>query len=192
MSSELEKMERGEWYDANNDAQLLEMRIKAKDLCFDLDHTKPGDVEKRKDILTQLLGYYPENLEIISPFMCDYGSRIQLGKNIFINSSCYFMDGGSITMGDYVFVGPYCGFYTANHPLDYQKRNQGLEIALPIRVGSNVWFGAHVSVMPGVTIGDDCVIGAGSVVTKDIPPHSLAYGNPCRVVKQWDENQKSF
>ena len=82
--------------------------------------------------------------------------------------------------------------YSENHPLDYQKRNQGLEIALPIRVGSNVWFGAHVSVMPGVTIGDDCVIGAGSVVTKDIPPHSLAYGNPCRVVKQWDENQKSF
>ena len=80
MSSELEKMERGEWYDANNDAQLLEMRIKAKDLCFDLDHTRPGDVEKRKDILTQLLGYYPENLEIISPFMCDYGSRIQLGE----------------------------------------------------------------------------------------------------------------
>lgn len=192
MSSELEKMYRGEWYDANNDPQIIEMRIKAKDLCFDLDYLKPSEMEKRKDVITQLLGYYPENLELISPFMCDYGHLIHLGKNVFINSFCYFMDGGSITIGNDVFIGPYCGFYTANHAMDYKERNSGIEIALPIHVGNNVWFGANVSVMPGVTIGDDCVIGAGSVVTKDIPPHSLACGNPCRVIKQWDENQKSF
>lgn len=192
MNSELEKMYQGEWYDANNNPQIIEMRIKAKDLCFDLDHIRPSEIENRKEIIRQLLGYYPDNLELLSPFMCDYGHLIHLGKNVFINSYCYFMDGGSITIGDNVFIGPYCGFYTANHPIDYKERNRGMEIALPIRIGNNVWFGANVSVMPGITIGDDCVIGAGSVVTKDIPPHSLACGNPCRVIKQWDENQKSF
>ena len=97
----------------------------------------------------------------------DYGKNIKLGKNVFVNINNYFMDGASIEIGDHVFIGPSCGFYTANHPLNYTRRNQGLEKALPIKVGNNCWFGADVSVMPGVTIGAGCVIAAGAVVTKD-------------------------
>ena len=99
------------------------------------------------------------------------------------------MDGARIIIGDHVFIGPYCGFYTATHPLEYKRRNQGLEKALPITIGNNCWLGANVSVMPGVTIGEGCVIGAGSVVTKDIPAYSLAAGVPC-VVKRKIENEE--
>lgn len=182
--NEKEKMEQGLWYDANNDTELIDQRIKAKDLCFDLNQTRPGAIEKRNKILKELLGYQPDNLELISPFMCDYGNNIKIGKNVFINSNCYLMDGGKIIIGDYVFIGPSCGLYTANHPLDHQTRNQGLEIALPIIIGNNVWLGGNVVILPGVTIGDNCVIGAGSVVTKNIEANSIACGNPCKVIKQ--------
>ena len=93
------------------------------------------------------------------------------------------LDEAPVTFGDNVFIGPNCGFYTAGHPVDAAERNRGLEYARPITVGGSVWFGAGVTVLPGVTIGDDCVIGAGSVVVKDIPPHSVAVGNPCKVIK---------
>lgn len=182
--NEKEKMEQGLWYDANNDTYLIEQRIKAKDLCFDLNQTRPREKEKRDGLIVELLGYQPNNLELISPFMCDYGNNIKLGKNVFINSSCYFMDCGKITIGDNVFIGPSCGLYTANHPLDFQTRNQGLEQALPITIGNNVWLGGNVVILPGITIGDNCVIGAGSVVTKDIDTNSIACGNPCKVIKK--------
>ena len=143
-------------------------------------------MEKKKILIEQLLGYLPKNLEIVTPFICDYGKNIHLGNNIFINCQCYFMDGADITVGDNVFIGPYCGFYTATHPLDYNNRNKGLEKALPIVIGDNCWFGANVSVMPGVTIGSGCVIAAGSVVTKDVPCHSMVAGVPAKVIKEID------
>ena len=182
--TEKEKMEQGLWYDANNDTYLIEQRIKTKDLCFDLNQTRPGEKKKRNELIIKLLGYQPNNLELISPFMCDYGNNIKLGKNVFINSSCYFMDCGKITIGDNVFIGPSCGLYTANHPLDFQTRNQGLEQALQITIGNNVWIGGNVVILPGITIGDNCVIGAGSVVTKNIDANSIACGNPCKVIKK--------
>ena len=158
--------------------------MNAKDLCFELNQIKPSNLEKRNSIINKLLGYQPDNLELLSPFTCDYGNNIVLGKNVFINSNCYFMDGAKITVGDNVFIGPSCGFYTANHPLDYQTRNQGIEQALPILIGNNVWLGGNVIVLPGVEIGDGCVIGAGSVVTKDIEANSIATGVPCKVIKK--------
>ena len=100
-----------------------------------------------------------------------------------MNVGCTVLDGAPVTFGNNVFVAPGCGFYTAGHPLDAERRNAGLEYALPIRVGNDVWIGAHVCVLPGVTIGDGAVIGAGSVVTRDVPPGVLAVGNPCRVVR---------
>lgn len=182
--TEREKMELCMWYDANNDEELFKQRIIAKDLCFDLDHLRPSDKEKRLEVIEKLLGYQPIDLELISPFMCDYGNRINLGKNVFINSNCYLMDGGGITIGDNVFIGPSCGLYTAVHSLDFESRNKGLEKALPIIIGNNVWLGGNVVILPGVTIGDGCVIGAGSVVTKNIEASSVACGNPCRIVKK--------
>ena len=180
---EKEKMLLGKWYDAT-DQELVKQRLNAKDLCFELNQIKPSNLEKRNSIINKLFGYQPDNLELLSPFTCDYGNNIVLGKNVFINSNCYFMDGAKITVGDNVFIGPSCGFYTANHPLDYQTRNQGIEQALPILIGNNVWLGGNVIVLPGVEIGDGCVIGAGSVVTKDIEANSIATGVPCKVIKK--------
>ena len=181
--NEREKMLLGKWYDAT-DQELVKQRLNAKDLCFELNQIKPSNLEKRNSIINKLLGYQPDNLELLSPFTCDYGNNIVLGKNVFINSNCYFMDGAKITVGDNVFIGPSCGFYTANHPLDYQTRNQGIEHSLPILIGNNVWLGGNVIVLPGVEIGDGCVIGAGSVVTKDIEANSIATGVPCKVIKK--------
>ena len=175
--TEKEKMEAGLWYDANNDQELIDQRLVCQDLCFELNQLKPSD-EKRNEIIEKILGYFPENLVLLSPFTADYGKNIKLGKNVFVNINNYFMDGASIEIGDHVFIGPSCGFYTANHPLNYTRRNQGLEKALPIKVGNNCWFGANVSVMPGVTIGAGCVIAAGAVVTKNMPDNSLIAGVP--------------
>lgn len=187
MMSEKEKMKMGQWYDANNDNELINARKKAQDLCFELNQLKPSCEKERKLLIQHLLGYAPKDLVLLSPFTCDYGNHIHIGKNVFININNYFMDGADITIGDYVFIGPYCGFYTANHPLDYKNRNKGLEIALPITIGNNVWIGANVSVMPGVTIGDGCVIAANTVVTKDIKPNSLVAGVPARIFRKIEQ-----
>lgn len=181
--TEQEKMKLGMWYDANNDQELIDLRIKAMDLCFELNQLKPSFIAKRHQILTKLLGYEPHDLILMSPFICDYGKNIRFGDRVFVNANCYFMDGAEIIIEDDVKIGPFCGFYTANHPFDVKQRDEGLEIALPIHIGKSVWLGANVSIMPGVHIGDHCVIGAGSVVTHDIEAGTLAYGNPCRVMK---------
>ena len=121
---------------------------------------------------------------ITAPFWCDYGYHITLGENFYANHNLVILDVAKVTFGDHVFVAPNCGFYTAGHPIDFKRRNQGLEYAYPITVGSHVWFGAGVQVMPGVTIGDNVVIGAGSVVTKDIPANVVAVGNPCKILRE--------
>lgn len=180
--NEKDKMLANEWYDAN----LLKERMKAQDLCHDFNQTKPSDEKRRQEILVELLRYIPKNAEVASPFMTDYGYNVKLGENVFININDYFMDGAEITLGNNVFVGPSCGFYTASHPLDAEDRNKGLEKASPISIGSNVWLGGNVSVMPGVTIGEGSVIGAGSVVTKDMPDNVLAAGVPCKVIREID------
>ncbi len=180
--NEKNKMLAGEWYDANNDKDLGAERMKAKDLCFDLNHVRPSNQTQRQEIITELLNYEPQSLELLSPFQADYGYNINLGQRVFINHDCYFMDCNKIAIGDDVFIGPNCGFYTAIHPLEYQARNEGIEQALPINIGNNVWIGANVVVLPGVTIGDGAVIGAGSVVAKDIPANALALGTPAKTV----------
>lgn len=188
--TELEKMKMGMWYDANFDKELLDLRMEAQDLCRQYSMTSLKDIEEKNSILNKLFGYLPEGLTIIPSFICDYGKNIHLGKDIFINAHCYIMDGADITIGNNVFIGPYTGLYTSTHPLDYKRRNAGLEKALPIKIGNNCWFGANVSVMPGVTIGNGCVIAAGSVVTKDIPDNSLAAGVPAKVIKNIEQEAK--
>ena len=186
--TEKEKMLAHEWYDANFDEELSDDRKRAKDLCFEFNQTRPSHTNKRFEILTDLFGYPLENVEINSPFDTDYGWNVKLGRNVFVNSNCYFMDGGGITIGNDVFIGPSCGFYTAHHPLTYPERNKGLELAQPIIIGNNIWFGGNVVVTPGVTISDGSVIAAGSVVTTDIPSHSLVASVPAKVVRTIDEN----
>lgn len=183
MKTEKEKAREGILYDANNDAELLAERLAAADMTYELNRLRPSQVAEREAVIRRLLGKTGKNVSIVSPFYCDYGYNIETGENFFMNMNCVILDGAKVTFGDNVFVAPGCGFYTAGHPLDAERRNAGLEYALPIRIGNNVWIGAQVCVLPGVTIGDNSVIGAGSVVTKDIPSGVLAAGNPCRVIR---------
>lgn len=186
--NEKEKMQNGLLYDANYDKELAEERIKCKNLCYEYNALAPGETEKRKELIKKILGSVRENFLIEQSFQCDYGYNIEIGENFYSNHNLVILDPAKVTFGDNVFIGPNCGFYTAEHPLDAETRNKGLETAKPIKVGNNVWFGGNVVVLPGVTIGDNTVIGAGSVVTKNIPSNVVAAGNPCKVIKQLENN----
>lgn len=186
--TEKEKMLAGLLYDANYNPDLIEERHRAKELCFDFNNTRPSDTETQAEIMKKLLGSTGERFEIIAPFYCDYGYNIKIGENFFANHNTVILDCAEVKFGDNVFVAPNCGFYTAGHPLDAERRNAGLEYAKPISVGDNVWIGAGVHVMPGVKIGSNVVIGGGSVVVKDIPDNCVAVGNPCRPVKEIPES----
>ena len=190
--TEKEKMQRQMLYDANCDDELLEERKRAKDVCYDFNRLHPSDTKNQIKLLKNFFGSTKEQFCIVAPFWCDYGYNIYIGKNFFTNHNTVILDGGKVTFGDNVFIAPNCGFYTAGHPIDSERRNKGLEYAYPITVGNNVWIGAGVQVMPGVTIGNNVVIGGGSVVVKDIPSNSVAVGNPCKVIRQiTDEDKKT-
>ena len=182
--TEKEKMLSQMLYDADHDAELVAERARAKDLCFDFNLTRPSDARGQEAIMKELLGKTKGSFTIVAPFWCDYGYNIEIGENFFANHNTVILDCAKVTFGDNVFIAPDCGFHTAGHPIDAERRNAGLEYAYPITVGDDVWIGAGVHVMPGVTIGSDVVIGGGSVVVKDIPSHSVAVGNPCRVIRQ--------
>lgn len=191
--TEKSKAAQGLLYDANYDEALIEERKQCKDVIHAYNHLLPSKLEERQKLIRQLLGKTCTSFLIEQPFYCDYGYNIEFGENFYTNFNCTILDGAKVTFGDNVFIAPNCGFYTAGHPLDVEQRNQGLEYAYPITVGNNVWFGAQVAVMPGVTIGDNTVIGAGSVVTKDIPSGVVAAGNPCRVIREiTEEDSKKY
>ena len=181
--NEKEKMLKGMLYDANYDKSLIEERTKCKSLCYEYNNLHPSETDKRKMLVKEILGKTKEDLLIEQPFVCDYGYNIEVGENFYANHNLVILDPAVVSFGDNVFIGPNCSFYTPIHPMDYETRNKGLEYAKPIKVGNNVWFGGNVTVLPGVTVGDNTVIGAGSVVTKDIPSNVLAFGNPCKVVR---------
>lgn len=188
--TEREKMQQGLLYDANYDAELLAERTRCKDLCFAYNQLQPSLGAQQEEIIRRLLGKTGERFCITAPFWCDYGWNIEIGENFYTNHNCVILDGAKVIFGDNVFIAPNCTFSTTGHPLDTEQRNQGLEYAYPITVGDNVWFGASVTVLPGVTIGSNTVIGAGSVVNRDIPDGVVAVGNPCRVVRKITEDDK--
>ncbi len=179
--TEKEKMLKGQWHDANFDPDLLKERQRAEELCYDFNTARPGS-DAQRAALAKLLGAdVPQGVAVLAPVWFDYGAQTHFSEGVFVNHGCYFMDGGTITIGKNVLIGPSCGFYTASHPMDYAARNTGLERALPIRIGDNCWFGGNVTVLQGVTIGSGCVIAAGSVVTHDLPDNCLAAGVPAEV-----------
>jgi maltose O-acetyltransferase len=181
VKTEYEKMIAGELYDAS-DKQLFEMRLKARSMIQEYNQTS-YDREKRALLLEKLFKKTGKNIDVQTPFFCDYGAHIEVGDNFFANFNCVFLDCNYIKMGDNVFLGPSVQLYAAFHPVDASQRVKGPELASPIIIGNNVWIGGSVIICAGVTIGDNTTIGAGSVVVKDIPANVLAAGNPCRVIR---------
>lgn len=186
-------MLRGQLYNANYDRELNEIRMRCKDLCYEFNHLKPSSVSEQERLVRRLIGKTGNRFCITAPFWCDYGCNIEIGENFYTNHNCVILDGAKVTFGNNIFIAPNCTFSTAGHPLDAQQRNQGLEYAYPITVGDNVWFGASVTVLPGVTIGSNTVIGAGSVVNRDIPSGVIALGTPCKVLREiTEEDRKKY
>lgn len=180
--TEKEKMLAEELYFVDVE-ELVNERISAKELCFEFNHTNPSNTEKRMEIIKKLFGKIGERFNIEPNFWCDYGYNIEVGNNFYSNHNLTILDVCKVTFGDNVFIGPNCSFYTAGHPIDAETRNKGLEYGKKISVGNNVWFGGNVVVLPGVTIGDNAVIAAGAVVTKDVPANTVVAGNPAVVKK---------
>lgn len=181
--TEKEKMLAGEIYDACN-PELLEELNAVKVLCQQYNQLLPTDFAARNKMLQQMLGQADADTFINQPFYCDYGKQIRVGKRFFANFCLTILDEAPVTFGDDCFVGPNVSIYTACHSTNPVERNTRQEWAKPVTIGNNVWIGGSVTILAGVTIGDNCTIGAGSVVTRDIPANSVAIGNPARVVKQ--------
>ena len=180
--SELEKMLSGDLYLAA-DPELSAMRLRARRLTREFNQTTEEELDRRFEILSLLFGETGKKITIEPPFHCDYGSHIYAGNDLFMNFGCVVLDCAEVYFGESVLCGPNVQIYTATHPLDALLRSQGPELAKPIRIGNRVWIGGGAIICPGVTIGDNTTIGAGSVVTKDIPANVFAAGNPCRVLR---------
>lgn len=181
--TEWEKAQAGYLY-LPDDEQLRDWRLQCREKCFEFNQTSPRESEKKDRILREIFGEIRGNFAIRPPFWCDYGFNISLGRDFYANHNCVILDGAKVTFGDSVFIAPNCVFSTAGHAIDPDLRAKGFEISQPITVGDRVWFGASVTVLPGVTIGDDSIIGAGSVVNRDIPSGVIAAGNPARVIRK--------
>ena len=185
MKTEKQKMLSGEFYNAL-DPQLAEERLRARTLLQEFNGATAGDEVKRKEIAGRLFGSVGKEIWIEPPFYCDYGSNISLGDFVFFNFNCVILDPARVSIGSRVMFGPQVQIYTATHPLSHTERRSGLEFALEIEIGSDVWVGGGAVINPGLKIGSRSVIGAGSVVTKDIPADVFAAGNPCKVIRAID------
>jgi maltose O-acetyltransferase len=181
MSSERDKMLAGQLYDPL-DPELVRARDRARNLCQDLNATREADQEARRRILRELFGAGGDSVWMQPPFFCDYGSNILLGERVFFNFNCVVLDVCGVTVGDFTLFGPAVQIYTATHPMNAVLRRKQ-EFAKPVEIGSDVWVGGGAILCPGVKIGSRSVIGAGSVVTRDIPEGVFAAGNPCRVIR---------
>lgn len=183
--TEKDKMLAGELYDPH-DRELVQARKRARDLCQDLNATREADQETRRSILRQLMGRGGESVWMQPPFFCDYGTNILLGERVYFNFDCVVLDVCEVKVGDFTRFGPAVQIYTAMHPMNAELRREQ-EFGKPIEIGSDVWVGGGAIICPGVKIGSKTVIGAGSVVTRDVPEGVFAAGNPCRVIREITE-----
>lgn len=201
MKTELQKCIDGEYYDCH-DGIFLDFKTKSRELVAQYNTIPYNEKDKRREVLKELLGSIGSNVSIANPFICDYGCNIYIGNNVSVNMNCTFVDCNKITIGNNVLIASNVQIYTAAHPIDLEERltpdwtpesNEYFcrTFALPVSIEDGCWIGGGVIIVPGVTIGRGSVIGAGSVVTKDIPANSLAVGNPCRVIRQINNNEKN-
>ncbi|AET66202.1 acetyltransferase (isoleucine patch superfamily) [Desulfosporosinus orientis DSM 765] len=187
--NEKEKMIKGDLYKAY-DEELFRERQNAKIALYQFNSLHPDEIEKRDNIIRSLFGKTRDKFFIEPPFRCDYGYNIYIGENFYSNYNCTILDCAKVLIGDNVMFGPNVNLFTAGHPINFEVRNEGLEYALPIVIGNNVWIGGGAIVNPRITIGDNVVIGSGSVVTKDIPSNSIAVGNPCKVIRKISDTDR--
>lgn len=188
--TEWERLQKGLPYN-DFDPDLFQRRIAAKKLFRAYNRTEDEEVELRRQILGQLLKKVGENVWIEPDFKCEFGKNITLGDNVYINFCCVVLDCAEVTIGAHALLGPNIGLYPVNHAADAEERMHGCCSGKPIRIGRNVWLGGDVKVLAGVTIGDNAIIGAGSIVTKDVPPDVVAAGVPCRVIRKITEADKT-
>ena len=183
MKTEKDKMLAGELYFAS-DPELVSERLHARQLTKQLNDSNPDESALRESILSKLIGEKGKNFWIEPPFYCDYGYNIKAGDDVFFNFNCVVLDVTPVTLGNRVLIAPNVQFYAATHPTDFKERGSLAEFGKPITIGDDVWIGGSSVICPGVTIGSRAIIGAGSVVTKDIPEDVIAAGNPCKVIRK--------
>ncbi len=182
--SEKEKMLNGKYYDPT-DNELKKDRMEARKLIHSLNQLKPAEEIKKNEIIKQLLGKTGKDFSVEPPFYCDYGYNIEVGENFYANFNCIILDVNKVLIGDEVQLGPGVHIYTVSHPSNPKERLSKNEYGEKVVIGNNVWVGGGTIILPGIEIGSDTTIGAGSVVTKDIPDNVVAVGNPCEVIKKF-------
>ncbi len=182
MKTEKEKMLAGEMY-YPADPELTKERLVARQLCARFNQSVPGEEAEQREILNTLFGTEVD-VRIEQPFYCDYGPNIQLGSQVYFNFGCVILDTAPVIIGDNVLIGPSVQIYAPLHPLDADERRSGIEYSRPIVIGADVWIGGNATICPGVTIGARSVVGAGSVVTRDVPEDVVVAGSPARVIKK--------
>ncbi len=186
-----EKMKNGLLYTDMGEG-LEEERMNCKELIYDYNLTRPSQINERKEILKKLLASTGENFFIEPPLHMAYGKNTHIGENFYANFNLVIVDDGDVYIGDNVMIAPNVTISPTGHPVEPETRKLGMQFSIPIRIGNNVWIGANSVILPGVTIGDNSVIGAGSIVTRDIPPNVVAVGNPCKVLRPISENDKKY
>lgn len=189
---EYQRMIKGELYSAANNQALSNLAEKGRLLNESYNKLSRQNKAQRSEVLKKMLGSLGKNPTIESPFYIDYGVNIHIGDNFYANFDCMFLDSDIITIGDDVMMGPSVRIYAATHPIDPDVRTRGLELTAPVTIGDKCWIGGSVVIVPGVEIGANTIIGAGSVVTKNIPANVIAAGNPCRVIRPIDENDRQY
>lgn len=175
-----------------SDESVTSEQLETKKAVKEYNAVMPFDMKKGIDCIARTGIKHKENIYFEPPFHCEYGNHIEVGENFYANVNCIMLDVGKITIGDNVLFGPNVSIYTAGHPIHPESRNSGYEYGIPVTIGSNVWIGGSCVILPGVSIGNNVVIGAGSVVTKDIPDNVCAAGNPCRVIREITDADRPF
>ena len=175
-----------------SDESVTSEQLETKKAVKEYNAVMPFDMKKGMDCIARTGIKHKENIYFEPPFHCEYGNHIEVGENFYANVNCIMLDVGKITIGDNVLFGPNVSIYTAGHPIHPESRNSGYEYGIPVTIGSNVWIGGSCVILPGVSIGNNVVIGAGSVVTKDIPDNVCAAGNPCRVIREITDADRPF
>ena len=190
--SNKDKLHTGELY-LCGDEEILKEQFKCLDKLYDFNHTRPTELDKRFELAKEMFAEFGEGCYIEPPFHANHGGRhVHFGKNVYANFNLTCVDDTHIYVGDNTMFGPNCVLATAGHPINPELREKGYQYNMPIHIGKNCWLGAGVIVLPGVTIGDNSVIGAGSVVTKDIPSNVVAIGNPCKVIREINEQDLKY